>query len=84
MAAKSKKSRFTASVRENLVDLIDEQAAKLAVTRSEVIEQAMEMWLHTQADLEEEHYFQAAAAEMNADAKDWNSTTSRSLRDKLE
>lgn len=71
----SDRKRFTASVREQLVDLVDQHAAKLEVTRSDVIEQAMEMWLQKQSDLEEEAYFQQAAEEMNADAKDWNTLT---------
>lgn len=39
-----------------------------------------EMWLQKQSDLEEEAYFQHAAEEMNADAKDWNTLTSKSQR----
>jgi hypothetical protein len=76
------KVRFTASVKEKLAQLVDEQAARLEVTRSDVLEQAMEMWLRSQADLEEERYFQEAAAEMNADAKDWNALTSQPFRKK--
>lgn len=76
----SDRKRFTASVREQLVDLVDQHAAKLEVTRSDVIEQAMELWLQKQSDLEEEAYFQQAAEEMNADAKDWNTLTSKSQR----
>lgn len=80
MSAKQRKSRFTASVRENLVQLVDEQANKMALTRSDAIEQAMEMWLLNHAEAEEEAYFQAAAKEMNADAKDWTTLTSNSFR----
>lgn len=76
----SDRKRFTASVREQLVDLVDQHAAKLEVTRSDVIEQAMELWLQKQSALEEEAYFQQAAEEMNADAKDWNTLTSKSQR----
>lgn len=84
MGATKDRKRFTASVRERLVDLVDKEAAKLEVTRSDVIEQAMEMWLRAQAELDEEKYFQKAAPEMNADAKDWNALTSRSIRNRKE
>jgi metal-responsive CopG/Arc/MetJ family transcriptional regulator len=76
---KERKSKFTASVKKRLVALVDERAAKLNLTRSDVVEQAMEMWLARQAEAEEERYFQAAASEMNADAKAWNALTSRSV-----
>lgn len=75
-----RKSKFTASVRERLVRLVDEKARRLDVTRSEVIEEAMEMWLSKQEELEEERYFQSASEEMNKDAKEWNALTSNSLR----
>ena len=73
---KERKSKFTASVKEKLVAMVDERAAKLKVTRSDVVEQAMELWLRKQTELEEEKYFQTAAAEMNADANSWNTLTS--------
>ena len=82
--SKEQKSKFTASVNHSLVVLVDEQAAKLNVTRSHVIEEAMEMWLRKQADLEEEKYFQRAAAEMNEDARSWNATTTTSARHTME
>ena len=81
---KERKSKFTASVNERVVAKVDEQAAKLKVTRSDIVEQAMEMWLQAQAEQEEESYFAAAAAEMNADAKVWNVLTSRSVTGSLE
>jgi hypothetical protein len=52
----------------------------LALTRSDAVEQAMELWLLNHAETEEEAYFQAAAKEMNADAKDWTTLTSSSFR----
>ena len=51
------------------MEMVDEQANKLALTRSDAIEQAMELWLLNHAETEEEAYFQAAANEMNADAR---------------
>jgi metal-responsive CopG/Arc/MetJ family transcriptional regulator len=78
VTTKERKTKFTASVTQRLVSQADELAAKLNVTRSDVVEQAMELWLRTQAEIEEQKYFEAAAAEMNADAKDWNKLTSRS------
>lgn len=77
---RERKSKFTASVRERLVELVDGQAAKLNLTRSDIIEQAMEMWLRRQAQLEEEKYFLSAAKEMNEDARDWNTVTGQTLR----
>ena len=77
--AKERKSKFTASVKENVVAKVDEQAAKLNVTRSDIVEQAMELWLKTQLEQDEEKYFALAAAEMNADAKEWNAYTSQSM-----
>jgi hypothetical protein len=76
--AKRTKGRFTASVRESLINLVDEQAVRLDLTRSEAVEQAMELWLKVHSEKEEDAYFQAAAAEMNADAADWNALTSKS------
>ncbi len=81
---KYRKSKFTASVNERVVAEVDEQAVKLNVSRSDIVEQAMELWLKTQAELEEEKYFTAAAAEMNADASTWNDITSRIVRDNRE
>lgn len=40
----------------------------------------IEQRLRTQAEIEEQKYFEAAAAEMNADAKDWNTVTSQSAQ----
>jgi metal-responsive CopG/Arc/MetJ family transcriptional regulator len=82
--AREKKSKFTASVNQKLVALVDEKAAKLKVTRSDVVEQAMEMWLRKQAELDEARYFETAAAEMNADAKSWNGLTSQSIKGSWE
>ncbi len=76
---KDRKSKFTASVKEKLVSLVDEKAAKLKVSRSDIVERAMEMWLRKQVELEEEAYFQSAAAEMNEDARAWNAITTSSL-----
>jgi metal-responsive CopG/Arc/MetJ family transcriptional regulator len=77
---KERKSKFTASVNEKIVAMVDERCAALNVSRSDVVQQAMEMWLHQQATLEEEEYFKDAAAEMNADAKTWNALTSKVLK----
>ncbi len=76
---KEGKSKFTASVRKKLVDLLDEQAAKLKLNRSDVVESAIELWLKKLAEEEEEKYFSVAAAEMNKDAKVWNATTTASV-----
>jgi len=79
-AAKNRKSKFTARVNERVVAKVDEQAAKLHLTRSDIVEEAMKMWLKNKEELEEEHYFAMAAAEMNADAKVWNALTSKPLK----
>jgi|688.fasta_scaffold203909_2 metal-responsive CopG/Arc/MetJ family transcriptional regulator len=80
-AAKERKSKFTASVNERIVASVDEHAAKLKLSRSDIVEEAMKMWLKTQVEQEDEKYFSSAAAEMNADAEDWNARTSRSIKD---
>jgi hypothetical protein len=77
---KDRKSKFTASVNERVVARVDYQATKLRLTRSDIVEEAMEMWLQNKAELEEEQYFASAATEMNADAKTWNSLTSSQLK----
>lgn len=78
--AKQRKSKFTASVREKLVKLVDKRAAQLKVNRSDVVEEAIELWLRKQAEQEEETYFATAAKEMNEDAGAWNATTTVSAR----
>lgn len=83
-ATKERKSKFTASVNERVVAKVDEQAAKLNVSRSDIVEEAMEMWLRTKEEQEQERYFMAAAAEMNADAKGWNALTSSSVTNNWE
>jgi metal-responsive CopG/Arc/MetJ family transcriptional regulator len=83
-AVKEKKSKFTASVNARVVAKVDEQAEKLKVTRSDIVEEAMEMWLKIKAQQEEEAYFASAAAEMNADARAWNGLTSASATDTWE
>jgi metal-responsive CopG/Arc/MetJ family transcriptional regulator len=81
---KEKRSKFTASVKERVVAKVDEQAEKLKVSRSDIVEEAMEMWLKNKLELEEEQYFAMAAAEMNADAKAWNALTSKAVKDNWE
>lgn len=83
-AMKDRKSKFTASVNERVVAKVDEHAARLKLSRSDIVEQAMELWLRSQAEQEEERYFTMAAAEMNADAKAWNALTSRTLANDRE
>ncbi|HEY9776628.1 MAG TPA: ribbon-helix-helix protein, CopG family [Planktothrix sp.] len=78
-AHRDRKSKFTASVSERVVKRVDERAAELKLTRSDVVEQAMELWLRGQSEQDEERYFTAAATEMNADAKVWNHITSSKL-----
>lgn len=73
--SKEKQKRVTASLKERLVERVDIEAAKLAVSRSDAFEQALELWLRRLEELEEEQYFKLAAKEMNADAKDWNDLT---------
>jgi hypothetical protein len=75
MAGRNRKSKFTATVSVSVISKVDERAAKLKMSRSAVVEQAMEMWLQNQAEQEEERYFMAAAVEMNADAMVWNQLT---------
>mgnify|MGYP000499964030 FL=1 len=53
---RERKSKFTASVNERVVAKVDEQAAKLNKSRSDIVEEAMEMWLKTKAEQEEEKY----------------------------
>lgn len=84
LARKERKSKFTASVSERIVARVDEHAAKLNVSRSDIVEEAMEMWLRARAEQDDERYFMAAAAEMNADAKFWNAITSNFVSDNWE
>ncbi len=81
-AAGERKSKFTASVRNNLVVLLDEKAAQLKVNRSEAIEAAIELWLCKQAEHDEEEYCSRVAEEMNSDARSWNATTTASFKRK--
>ena len=83
-ATKDRKSKFTASVNQRVVAMVDEQAARLKLTRSDIVEQAMELWLRSQTEQDEEHYFTMAAAEMNADAQSWNALTSRLMTNRRE
>ena len=82
--SKENKGKFTASVRQKLIDLLDERAAKLKLNRSDAVESAIELWLQKLSEEEEEKYFSAAAAEMNEDAKAWNATTTVSALRNLE
>ena len=67
-----------------MVAKVDERAAKLKLTRSDIVEQAMVLWLRSQTEQDDEQYFSVAAAEMNADAKAWNRLTSSSLTNDRE
>lgn len=69
------KSKFTASVRESLVESLDKKVAQLKVNRSAAVEQAIEMWLRKIAEEEEEAYFAKHAQELNEDARWWNELT---------
>lgn len=82
--ARDKKSKFTASVSEGVVARVDKQASKLHLTRSDIVEEAMVMWLQKKTEAEEEQYFASAATEMNADAKSWNAITSAPLKGKRD
>jgi metal-responsive CopG/Arc/MetJ family transcriptional regulator len=75
-----RKTKFTASVQEKLVMLLDQRVTQLKVTRSEAVEEAIELWLKKQSEQDEEEYFVTAAKEMNQDAQSWNSLTSESFR----
>ena len=77
-AARERKSKFTASVKEKLVKLLDDKASQLKVNRSEAVAEAIELWLQRQAEQEEEAYFATAANDMNEDARAWNVTTTNS------
>lgn len=78
-STRDRKSKFTASVNERIVAKVDEQAYRLKVSRSDIVQEAMEMWLQKQSELEDEEYFRNNAAEMNADAKEWNALSSQSI-----
>jgi len=80
--AREPKSKFTASVRNNLVTMLDQKAAQLKVNRSEAIEEAIELWLTRQAERDEEEYCSRVAEEMNTDARSWNATTTASFKRK--
>jgi metal-responsive CopG/Arc/MetJ family transcriptional regulator len=77
---REKRNKFTASVRDGLVERLDEKVAELKVTRSAAVEQAIELWLAKLTEQEEEAYFAACAKEMNDDARTWNATTTQSAR----
>ena len=77
---KERKGKFTASVKEKLIDLLDKKVAQLHVNRSDAVEQAIELWLKKQAEADEETYFAAIAQEMNDDARQWNATTTDSAK----
>ncbi|MBX9879044.1 MAG: ribbon-helix-helix domain-containing protein [Candidatus Obscuribacterales bacterium] len=76
------KSKFTASVRETVVDRLDEKVAQLKVNRSEAVEQAIEMWLRKKAEEEEEAYF-ANYVETEEDAS-WVALTTYSFWQSLD
>lgn len=84
MTKKDRKCKFTAIVNQRLVAKINAQAAKLNLTCSDIVEQAMEMWLKSQTELEEEQYFALAANVMNRDGSPWNKLTSKSITERLE
>ncbi len=71
------KSKFTASVRESIVDHLDQKAAALKLNRSEAVEQAIEMWLKRLAEEEEEKFF-ANYVQTDEDAS-WTALTTYSL-----
>lgn len=77
---KERKSKFTASVTEKLMERLDQKARQLKVNRSDAVEEAIEMWLNKLAEKDEEAYFTLAANEMNTDARLWNATTSTFAR----
>lgn len=76
---KERKSKFTASVTKRLVAMVDEKCTQLNLSRSDAVEQAMELWLRQQEELEDEEYFASAAKEMNDDASDWTALTTRTF-----
>jgi metal-responsive CopG/Arc/MetJ family transcriptional regulator len=76
---KEKKGKLSATVRESLISKVDEYAESIGATRSDLVERALESWLRQQAELADEAYFASAAKEMNADARDWNALTSKSV-----
>jgi len=73
------KSKFTASVRESLVESLDKKAAQLKVNRSAAVEKAIEVWLGKLAEEEEEEYFAKHAQELNEEARSWNALVASEL-----
>lgn len=73
------KSKFTASVRETIVERLDERAAQLKVNRSEAVEQAIEMWLRRKAEEEEEAYYANYPEEMKEEDRSWTALTTASF-----
>ncbi|MBX9771379.1 MAG: ribbon-helix-helix domain-containing protein [Candidatus Obscuribacterales bacterium] len=71
------KSKFTASVRESIVDHLDQKAAELKLNRSEAVERAIEMWLTKLAEEEEEEFF-ANYVQTDEDAS-WTALTTASF-----
>lgn len=70
------KSKFTASVRESLVESLDKKVAELKVNRSAAVEQAIEMWLQKIAEEEEEAYFAKHAKELNEESRSFTELVS--------
>jgi Arc/MetJ-type ribon-helix-helix transcriptional regulator len=76
------KSKWTVSVSPQLSERVDLYVLhnQEHVNRSSVVEEALELWLTNQVKEEEEAYYAANAAELNADSKSWSRITTEAAK----
>ncbi len=76
------KSKWTVSVSPQLSEKVDLYVLQNQenVNRSSVVEEALELWLTNRVQEEEEAYYAANAAELNADSKSWSRITTEAAK----
>lgn len=75
----SKKTKITVAITPGLFATLTKKCAAQNISKSDAVEQAIKHWLRHELELDEEEYFATAAQELNEDAKEWLSLTSRNF-----
>lgn len=81
--SRARKQKWTVTIApeiEKQVESFLKKHKQEKITRSAIVEEAMELWLAKQNEVDEERYFQAHAAELNADSKSWSRITTEAAK----
>jgi hypothetical protein len=77
-ASGARKPKWTVTIAAEIDEQVEsylKKNKKLNLNRSAIVQEAVEIWLAKQSEEEEEAYYKAHAAELNADSESWTRIT---------